>query len=239
MTMGEKIKDLMIARRFNGPPSSGNGGYVSGLIGQNINGAVEVSLRLPPPLETKLELSRKNDDIILHSGETIYGIGKSAVLDLEIPSTPHDAKFENHPANVEFTPFNTCFVCGDARELGDGLCIHARPVAGLEGRVGADWILDQSLADRDGYVDPVFIWSALDCPGYAACAYGEPALLARMTAQVTGKLKCEDKAFVLGWNKGGSGRKRFCGTAVYDQDCNLIAAAEALWVVVKAEQIAV
>ncbi|UTW55565.1 hypothetical protein [Kordiimonas sp. SCSIO 12610] len=239
MTIGEKLADVIIARRFNGPPSSGNGGYVSGLVGAHIKGAAEVSLRLPPPLDTAMEISRNEDGVILHTGETIYGVGKSAIPDLEVPSLSHGLTYDDHPSDVKFQPFDTCFVCGDARTLGDGLCIHAKPITGYDGHVGANWKLHKSLADKDGFVDPVYIWSALDCPGYAACAYGEPALLARMTTKITAKIKCEGTAFVMGWSKGASGRKRFCGTAIYDQDCNLIAASSALWVVVKSEQIAV
>jgi hypothetical protein len=236
---GDKMADIIISDRFNGPPSSGNGGYVSGLIGKHIEGPAEVSLKLPPPLNTALELSGSESGAVLHSADTIYGVGKSAQFDAEIPQIPHGTDYGDHPNDVKFKPFDTCFVCGDARRLGDGLCIHAKPIIGHEGHVGANWELHPNLAAKNGNVDPVYIWSALDCPGYAACAYGEPALLARMTTKIVSPLKCEGSAFVLGWREGGSGRKRFCGTALYDQACNLVAFSQALWVVVKSEQIAV
>jgi hypothetical protein len=41
---------LNVARRFCGPPDSGNGGYVCGFIAGFVEGAAEVTLRLPPPL---------------------------------------------------------------------------------------------------------------------------------------------------------------------------------------------
>ena len=41
---------LTVARRFCGPPGSGNGGYVCGLIAGFLDGPAEVTLRLPPPL---------------------------------------------------------------------------------------------------------------------------------------------------------------------------------------------
>jgi hypothetical protein len=40
---------LSVARRFCGPPDSGNGGYVCGFFVGFVEGA-EVTLRLPPPL---------------------------------------------------------------------------------------------------------------------------------------------------------------------------------------------
>ena len=49
---------LVIAPRFCGPPDSGNGGYVCGLIAGYLDGPAEVTLRLPPPLETPLAVER-------------------------------------------------------------------------------------------------------------------------------------------------------------------------------------
>ena len=50
------METMTIPRRFRGPPNSGNGGYVCGMLGRQIAGAAEVTLRAPPPLETKLDL---------------------------------------------------------------------------------------------------------------------------------------------------------------------------------------
>src|SRR5580765_2437622 len=48
---------IVIVRRFRGPDESGNGGYSAGLFAPAHGGdVVEVTLRLPPPLETALEL---------------------------------------------------------------------------------------------------------------------------------------------------------------------------------------
>jgi hypothetical protein len=46
------MQTITIARRFRGPPNSGNGGYVCGMLARYITGAAEVTLRAPPPLET-------------------------------------------------------------------------------------------------------------------------------------------------------------------------------------------
>ena len=46
---------VMIPRRFNGPPDSGNGGYSCGVVAALLDApAVEVTLRAPPPLEREL-----------------------------------------------------------------------------------------------------------------------------------------------------------------------------------------
>ena len=50
------MQTITIPRRFRGPPNSGNGGYVCGILARQIAGAAEVTLRAPPPLETELDL---------------------------------------------------------------------------------------------------------------------------------------------------------------------------------------
>ena len=48
---------IVIDRRFRGPDESGNGGYSAGLIARGFGGdELEVTLRLPPPLEAPLEI---------------------------------------------------------------------------------------------------------------------------------------------------------------------------------------
>ena len=40
------VQPLIIERRFNGPPDSGNGGYVCGLLATAVNREVKVRLRV-------------------------------------------------------------------------------------------------------------------------------------------------------------------------------------------------
>ena len=47
---------LMIARRFRGPPESGNGGYTCGMLAAEAAKPVEVRLMRPPPLDRPLEI---------------------------------------------------------------------------------------------------------------------------------------------------------------------------------------
>ena len=47
---------MIIPARFNGPPGSANGGYACGLVSEALGGGFEVTLLLPPPLETELDL---------------------------------------------------------------------------------------------------------------------------------------------------------------------------------------
>jgi hypothetical protein len=68
---------VWIARRFQGPERSGNGGYVAGRVGTALAGVIEgglvpqVTLRMPPPLERELELVTDPSGARLLDGETV------------------------------------------------------------------------------------------------------------------------------------------------------------------------
>ena len=57
---------VRIDGRFCGPARSGNGGYSAGLLGSELgNGPVQVTLRLPPPLDTALMIAVSKDTATL------------------------------------------------------------------------------------------------------------------------------------------------------------------------------
>lgn len=53
---------LVIDARFNGPVGSGNGGYTAGLVASRLAAppghTAQVTLRVPPPLDTPLRVTR-------------------------------------------------------------------------------------------------------------------------------------------------------------------------------------
>ncbi len=173
----------------------------------------------------------------MYLDDRLVGFAQAVQLVLEVPPVPEPLALGGDPVDApgrpkEFAPFSTCFVCGRDREHPDGLCIHPQRVIGCEGMVAARWRLHTGLADDDGLVAREYLWAALDCPGYFACAPGEAALLARLTVSIGATLPAEGEATVIGWNMGGAGRKRRCGAAVFASDRSLVAKAEGLWVVV-------
>ena len=54
-------EQVVIARRFNGPPDSAHGGYACAVAAQFLDWSAEVTLRRPPPLEQPLEVQRDDD----------------------------------------------------------------------------------------------------------------------------------------------------------------------------------
>ena len=79
-------EQLVIARRFNGPPDSAQGGYACGLVSERIDASVAtISLRRPPPLERPLEVCRRDGGAALLDGEQLVAEGAASELELEVP----------------------------------------------------------------------------------------------------------------------------------------------------------
>jgi hypothetical protein len=233
---------VTVASRFRGPPNSGNGGYVCGrvaaFVAPLVGGAAEVTLMKPPPLDHTMAIVAGDDGgIAMVDGEDQIAGARPAPLDLDVPaaldfeeasiaSARYD-RFDQHP-------FPTCFVCGPAREPGDGLRIFAGD-AGEGGMVAAPWTPHPSLADAGGRIGPEFVWAVLDCPGAYAVLEDDstPAVLGRLTAQVYGTPEVGGRHVVIGWPIGADGRKLFAGTALFTAEGELLGAARAIWIVPK------
>lgn len=224
---------VIIDRRFCGPPDSGNGGYSAGLLAATLGGAVEVTLRRPPPLARELTLSVEGDGATLRDEELLIAEARVATLALTPPAAPAfekaselSARYVGHAQHH----FPGCFVCGPARAVGDGLRIFPGREA-PEQPVSAPWVPDASLVDESGRVPAAIAWAALDCVGYFAVAAPDHpvALLGRMTAELTGELPLGERCVVLGWSLGREGRKLQAGTALYDSHGHLRGIARQTW----------
>jgi len=212
---------IVIDRRYRGPDDSGNGGYSSGLFALAHGGeVVEVTLRLPPPLETPLELVGER----VLAGDRIV----AEVRDGELGISPPDPVALGDAAAAAApdleSPFPSCFVCGHARGE-DALHIHAgpvddRPVHAAPWRVRADT------------VGPEFVWAALDCPG--AYATGVPGrgtvVLGRLTARVDRVPEAGEECVVVARHLGSEGRKHGAATALFTASGELLGLARAVWI---------
>src|SRR6266581_4535980 len=120
---------LSIPPRFRGPPGSGNGGHVCGRAAAYIGAPATVTLRRPPPLGTALAVERDGDGSVrVRDGATLIAEARPApdAPDLEIPGSvsPAQARAAAGRARYFQDPlFPGCFVCGPARQPGDGLRI--------------------------------------------------------------------------------------------------------------------
>jgi hypothetical protein len=234
---------ISIGRRFCGPPESANGGYMCGLVADRVNGPAEVTLRRPPPLETRLTVAHQDDgSVLVFDGDALVAEGSPSPgdLGLEVPAPPsveearaagETSRFLRHP---EEHPFPTCFACGPDRERGDGLRILVAPVPGRD--LSADvWEPDPALAGSDGKLGPEVVWAALDCSsgigaGGDAAPDGPPFVLGRLSVRQLGPTVPLESHVVIGWRVGGEGRKLFAGSALFKADGELVALARATWI---------
>jgi hypothetical protein len=230
------MMELTIGRRFNGPPESGNGGYVCGSIAEALQADLRVRLTRPPPLETPMQLVAVSDDSWqLEAADGPVARAAAQRLTLEVPEPPRyvDAVWASqHYAGFHDHPFPECFVCGPQRRRGDGLRIFAGQLDG--GLVAAPWLPADSLDAGDGKVAVRYHWAALDCPGFFAVSDGRQAmLLGEMQAHLDRRVRIGDPCTVIGWRIGGEGRKHYVGTAIFDVEGELCARASATWIAIE------
>jgi hypothetical protein len=223
---------IVIERRYRGPDESGNGGYTCGVVAALVEGDAEVTLRLPPPLETPLRVERDGETVRVLDGERLVAEARPAALSLEpAEPVPFEVAAERSGAQPDDSdhPFPDCFVCGPAREPGDALLLRPAPVGG--DRVAAVWVPTPEQAGRRELV-----WAALDCPGAFAV---DPRLergisvLGRLNARVVDAPEAGERCVVVGWPLGEDGRKRYAGTALFGDHGRLLGLGRATWILIE------
>ncbi|MCW5748641.1 MAG: hypothetical protein KIT36_20800 [Alphaproteobacteria bacterium] len=231
---------IVIDQRFNGPRLSGNGGYVAGVVAQHVDrdGAVEVTLRAPVPLDTAMTLRPDGDGrhALTHAGRLICE-ARAVALDLDPPGLQDWSTAEHLSAtggSGADSDFQWCLVCGRGRAVGDGLRV-------LGQRVGTTPVSlsiyrpHTAHAAADGRIDSAFLWGTLDCPGAWAVQEADdlrPAMTGRMTGRVMYRPEPGEDCMVVGWRLGAQGRKLFAGTALYTRTGILCAMAATTWIVI-------
>ena len=218
-------ENILIRPRYRGPSASGNGGYACGLVASLLGeGAAEVTLPAPPPLDTELGVERTDGGVRIWDGETFVAEAAPAELDVDPPAV---SLAEAETAAGRYTGFDEhefpeCFVCGPARRPGDGLRIFPGEVR--PGLVAAPW------AARE--VAPEIVWATIDCPGAFGAGYAGrgTVLLGRMAARIDRLPDDGERCVAVGWSLGAEGRKLFAGTALLGADGRPCAVGRQVWV---------
>lgn len=229
------LATVIVPARFNGPPASGNGGYSCGVLAAAVEGPVAVSLRRPVPLDRELEIRREDEALTraFCDGELIAEAHSAAPLaSWDGPKIGLEEARISHQQYVSppGREFDRCFVCGQARD--DGMHIFAGPVAGT-GTVASPWTPPAWTADEAGAVRPEFVWAALDCPAYFALHDDgfTVAYLVRQQVEIASPPRAGTDYVVVGRPLERSGRKGIAATAVLDPGGDVLAHAEAIFVV--------
>lgn len=234
------MTEVVIDKRFCGPKNSGNGGYSAGLFAQIIDGPAAVTLKSPPPLNEPIALRKTDDGFEARAGDQIIAQIEPAKIAIDIPTLPdddavtaaHDA-FLKDSGGEHLIPY--CFVCGDRRAVGDGLRIFTGPAPASP--VNADfWTPGDDLAGEDGLVRPEFLWAALDCPSaFALRLWPRLTLLGRIAVDIRRRPKPGERLIAAAWPDRSDGRKHYASSVLLDENRNVVAAANALWIEVRDE----
>jgi hypothetical protein len=222
-------RGMLIPARFNGPPGSGNGGWSAGVFaaaaGARVGGDVcEVTLRVPPPLETPFELAdgevRAPDGTVVAQVRAVDGVGPAVD---GVSATDALAASAAYPGMVDH-PFPGCYVCGPDRAVGDGLRIFPGPVG--DGRTAAPWTVPADVSFET-------VWAALDCPGgWAVLGQGRVYVLGRIAAAVDALPAPGATCVVVGAGVASQGRKADVRSTVYGPDGRPLATARATWIAI-------
>lgn len=238
------ICNVTIPARYKGPPAIANGGYVCGLVAKYIDGAADVMIRLPTPLDQELKIcSNGNGGFYLMSGEKIIIQAKPGDLDLDVPNAPtyEEAvaaskrsialKPTPHPHMTGHGIHPICFCCGADVPDGEGLKIHPGCIGG-SGIVAAPWTPAPEYGDGQGFVRPEFVWTALDCPGAFALREltdTRPGLSGRLIGRLDKPLPVGERCVVVAWPAGIDGRKLYAGTALFNAEGQIVGRTLATW----------
>ncbi|WP_106125943.1 hypothetical protein [Pseudosporangium ferrugineum] len=212
---------MMIPARFHGPPASGNGGWSAGAFavacGAGADGrAFQVTLRVPPPLDTPLIVAAGR--VLDPAGTLVAEVEPDADAGPGVPiADPADA--QPYPGLAEH-PFPTCYVCGPGHP--DGLRIFPGPLP--DGRLAAAWTVPADVSVET-------VWAALDCPGgWSALQSRRVFLLGRIAAAVDALPAPGERCVVVAAPVAAEGRKALVDTAVYGANGTPLARARATWV---------
>lgn len=228
--------DVIIARRFRGPPESANGGYACGVMAKRVSGSARVRLLRPPPLDRTLSITAVDGRLVMSDRDVVVAEGAASMSPEDVQ--PAVAYEDAVSASADYRwstghPFAGCFVCGPEREPGDGLCIFPGPVPG-RAVVAAPWIPHASVSDDGGHALPEVVWAALDCPSWFGLLEFEPGvsagLLGQLTASVFRRPAVGERCVAVGWSRGRDGRKLHAGAALYSSTGELLGHSDAIWI---------
>lgn len=230
------MDEVVIERRFRGPPDSGQGGYSCGLLAERVEGdSATVTLRKPPPLERPLTIERSGEAVSLLDGETLIATGGPDPLELEVPDTVA-LDVARRAAESPFWdqhvhPFPGCFGCGPERDQDEAVAIWMG-ATGKNGVMAGVWEPAAAFAGPDGAVGKLFVWAALDCP--TATGANLPmdgvSVLGRLSGRVVAPIEPGVTHTVVAWPISDEGRKHVGGTAIRAPDGRLCAYSAGLWI---------
>ena len=231
---------ITIDTRFNGPPTSANGGCACGVAARLIRDPAhpaEVALRAAVPLGTGLDVERWGDAVKLRHGDVVVAEARPAPApDVVPPVRPTVAEARaamDRAWDTRPEVFAGCWVCSPTRD--DGLGVTFGRLPGHDGVTAALVRTGAGIPQEDGRLAPEVAWGALDCVSYAPHLWEleRPSLLAGMTAELLEPVPAGAPAVAVGWPVHSDGRKHHTASALLGADGRLLGRARALWITLR------
>jgi hypothetical protein len=234
------LAKIVIAQQFCGPPNSGNGGYVCGVLAKDFDGAATSVLRARVPLDIHLDLRLEDGAMQLTDAQGVL-VGKADPADRALLPTPPEPPSMRaaRAAGARYLGLDQrihpiCFTCGPERAEGDGLRVFPGQIEGApDGHVACVWTPHMDFADPMGLAPTEVIWAALDCPGFFAWVAKEGrhgALLGTMTGEVLRRPAVGQEYIVMAWPLERKGRKETAGVALFTMSGELLARGHQVWI---------
>ena len=227
------MQSISIPGRFNGPLTSGHGGYCSGVIADFVEGPAEVTLRSPVPLDTPLEIIRDDRSVRVLDGETLIAeASPGSELDLEVPARVSPGLRGAPPSATSDRPTGSSASASSAGEAGRARlgCLPGRsmavPSSPPRGPRPTGPLTPMGRCSRSSS-------GGVDCPTYfAVYTDGElpMSFLGRMATRIDAPVTAGEQHVVIAWPIGVDGRKRHAGAAVLSGEGVPLAGAEALMI---------
>lgn len=234
-----EVRTFSVPPRFCGPPGWANGGFSCGSFAAGIEGAAEVTLRKPIPLDRQILIEADGDGYTAtgDDGELLAEARPAAALDgLRPPARP---SVEEAAAASTDSPFRGpdhtypgCFVCGPQHPHGLEIFVGPLERGPDDPEAYADrFTIEPGLAEEDGNAGPGLVWAALDCPSYVPPFWSHaPVLLGRLAAEQLEPVPTGEPLVAVSWPLEIDGRKLHSASAVLDGDGQILARARALWI---------
>ena len=194
------LDTLVLDRRFNGPPTTANGGYACGAIGELVDGPAEVTLRTPPPLGVPLAVSfLPGGEIDVHDGDTLVMSARPVDgVDVEPPVRPTLAQAR---AAMRGSVAASVFLPDATVPNRDGVVAPGIVWAALDSPSAT------ALQDRE-----------------------RPGVLARLSVERLDCVEVGEPVIATGWHVASDGRKHHTASALLSPDGDVLARASALWI---------
>jgi len=236
-------REIVIERRYEGPPNIAHGGYTGGVMAECLDcETVEVTMRKPTPMDKPLILDASSPEaVFLYDGETLLNEAKPSDLELDLPEIISiDQARKASLRHVTEMPYPNCFGCGSGRSETDGLHLRSGPVGGRD-LVAIDWVPPAAVAGVPAGRDlpKRLAWAAMECPCARAMELGglrqpdELIVLGRLTTRVKARPKVGRPCFFMAWPIGREGRKIELAGTMHDESGRVLVMSRFTFITLK------